>query len=201
MGTKFVEPPPFHLPSCYDDSSSTTPLIFVLSKGSDPTKSFLQFAKEKKFDKKLDSLSLGQGQGGKAEVMISNGSMRGSWVFLQNCHLYISWMPELERLAEELSPETTHKDFRLWLTSMPSAKFPVSVLQNGVKMINEPPKGLKANLKSAYFKLDDDKLNSTSKPAIWRKLLFGLRFFHAVAQERRKFGPLGWNRPCRLSST
>ena len=104
MGTKFVEPPPFHLPSCYDDSSSTTPLIFVLSKGSDPTKSFLQFAKEKKFDKKLDSLSLGQGQGGKAEVMISNGSMRGSWVFLQNCHLYISWMPELERLAEELPP-------------------------------------------------------------------------------------------------
>ena len=84
---------------------------------------------------------------------------------------------------------------------MPSAKFPVSVLQNGVKMINEPPKGLKANLKSAYFKLDDEKLRSTSKPAIWRKLLFGLRFFHAVAQERRKFGPLGWNRPCQYPLT
>ena len=145
---RFIEPPPFNLANCYKDSSNLTPLVFILSKGSDPTKAFNIFCTEMKFHKKVQSLSLGQGQGPKATTMIEDASQKGTWVYLQNCHLFVSWLINLEVLCDNLTPEKTHRDFRLWLTSMPCAQFPVSILQNGVKMTNEPPKGLKANLKA-----------------------------------------------------
>merc|ERR1719310_1037147 len=144
------------------------------------------------------AVSLGQGQGPKAEAAIKDGKENGMWVILQNCHLSVSWMPMLEKICEELDPETLAPDFRLWLTAMPSKEFPVTVLQNGMKMTVEPPKGLKSNLLRAFGALDEEWYNdagNTSKECqkAFRKMVFGLFFFHALIQERCNFGPLGWN--------
>ena len=95
MGERFIISPTFDLNKCYKDSTIQTPLIFVLSAGSDPVADFLKFAEESGMGKRIDSISLGQGQGKKAKALVEQGYAKGLWVLLQNCHLSISWMPEL----------------------------------------------------------------------------------------------------------
>lgn len=207
LGQKYIEPPPFDLEKCYSDSRPDTPLIFVLTPGSDPTLTLLQFAatQEKSLENGLvKAISLGQGQGPKAEAMIKEGMEQGAYVLLQNCHLASSWMPKLEMVCDMFDPKSMHKEFRLWLTSYPSEQFPISILQNGVKMTNEPPKGLKANVIGSFNLTpicEPEFFDGCNKPLKWKKLLYNLCFFHAFIQERRAFGPIGWNIPYEFNES
>jgi dynein heavy chain len=66
----------------YADTDVKTPLIFVLSQGADPTSQLIKFAKDKNFSEKLNVISLGQGQGPKAELLIKTSKKTGEWVML-----------------------------------------------------------------------------------------------------------------------
>ena len=199
MGQRFVEPPPFDLKMSYEDSSPVAPLIFILSPGADPNAALIAFADS--FGIKLESLSLGQGQGPIASRMIDDALDRGSWVVLQNCHLSPSWMGALEAKVEAFDMERASPTFRLWLTSYPSDKFPVAILQNGVKMTLQPPKGIRANMLNTYINLEESYFSSCHQARSLKKLHFGLAFFHAAVQERRKFGPLGFNIPYEFTES
>merc|ERR1719160_491082 len=127
--------------------------------------------------------------------MIEEATGRGGWVLLCNCHLCLSWMPELERIFEQMVPESVHKEFRLWLTAAPSTAIPRQVLQRAVKMTNAAPKGIRANLYRTYAQMDDNALEGCKYPQAFRRLLFGFCMFHAIVLERRRFGAIGWNIP------
>lgn len=140
----------------------------------------------------MRTISLGQGQGPRAEECIAEARIKGYWVLLQNCHLYPSWMPVLKDICEQLEIKTkgvskTNPAFRLWLTSYPSESFPATVLQNGIKMTNEAPKSLKANMLSSY-KLELITKHATpwlqdsnnDKTKVFKKLVYSLCMFHAI---------------------
>ncbi|KAA6399562.1 MAG: putative Dynein heavy chain, partial [Streblomastix strix] len=219
LGTFYSDPPPFDIKETFASSDSATPVVFILSPGTDPASMLRQFAAESGSAEKLVLKSLGQGQGPITERLIEKGKEEGLWVCLQNCHLCTSWMPSLDAIVEKLSAgssgapatkqQTTggkrgkeiiksdyvHPDFRLFLTSMPSKAFPVAVLQTSIKVTNEPPRGLRVNLQRSMMSFAEhfDDHPDPLQRVVWKRLLFGLGFFHAVIQERRKYGPLGWN--------
>jgi dynein heavy chain len=210
MGREFVETAAVKMTEVYEDTDYKTPVVFVLSTGADPTGLLLQLAKVRGWSERIEIVSLGQGQGPVAQRLIEAAVKTGDWVCLQNCHLASSWMNDLDGLCSQLNDPNSrlspvNDDFRLFLTSMPTKTFPIPILQNSVKVTTEPPKGLKANMRRSMLLLQDwtdfDECKGVNGINAWKKLAFGVCFFHAIIQERRKFGPLGWNIPYEFNDS
>lgn len=61
IGRQFIENPPVTFHSLYEDMTKVTPLVLVLSPGSDPMGAFVRFAKEMDMQDNYQAISLGQG--------------------------------------------------------------------------------------------------------------------------------------------
>lgn len=190
LGTDFLEASVLDLEAMLDESESRVPLICLLSTGSDPSGQIEAMAKAR--GQEYRNLALGQGQEETARKMITDAVQGGHWLMLQNCHLCINFCDEIMQSViemEEISPA-----FRLWITTEGNPKFPIGLLQMSLKYTNEPPQGIRASLKRTYADISQDTLDYSNHPA-WPTMLYAVAFLHTIVQERRKFGPIGWNIP------
>ncbi|XP_025789014.1 dynein heavy chain 10, axonemal [Puma concolor] len=191
MGEKYVQPPMISFEAIFEQSTPTSPIVFILSPGSDPAGDLMKLAERSGFGgNRLKFLAMGQGQEKLALQLLETAVARGQWLMLQNCHLLVRWLKDLEKSLERISKP--HPDFRLWLTTDPTRGFPIGILQKSLKVVTEPPNGLKLNMRATYFKISPDMLEQCPHPA-FKSLVYVLAFFHAVVLERRKFGKIGWN--------
>ncbi|KAH8257767.1 hypothetical protein KR038_000855 [Drosophila bunnanda] len=190
MDEFYIMPPVVSFTAIYEQTTSTIPVCFVLSAGSDPTNDLIKLADAIVGMSNFCHISLGQGQEKAALGLLDMAIKQGMWLMLQNGHLLIRFVRELEKYLDRM--ENPHPDFRLWITTDPTPTFPIGILQKSLKVVTEPPNGLKLNLRSTYFKVRQERLESCSNPA-FRPLVYVLAFFHAVVQERRKYDKLGWN--------
>jgi len=190
LGARYAEAVLLDMEQIWSESTPRIPLVGLLSMGSDPTAAIQQLAKHMKLE--CRDVSMGQGQEVHARKLVQTFQVSGGWVLLQNCHLALDFLKELLDMVTET--ESVHESFRLWITTEVHPMFPINFLQASIKYTNEPPQGLKAGIKRTFTGISQDQLD-ISNTAQWKPMLYGVAFLHSVVQERRKFGPLGWNIP------
>ncbi|CAF1004056.1 unnamed protein product, partial [Didymodactylos carnosus] len=201
LGKQFVENRAVPFTKSYDETTPSTPVFFILSPGVDPIKDVEALGKKLGFSSNLKTfhnISLGQGQQVIAEEAMDIASKEGHWVVLQNIHLVAKWLPQLEKKLEQCA-ENSHEKFRMFVSAEPAGDpaahcIPQGILESAVKITNEPPTGMQANLHKALDLFNQDTLEMCAKETEFKSILFALCYFHAVVAERRKFGAQGWNR-------
>lgn len=200
MGSKYVETRTLPFSDSYKESTSSTPLFFILSPGVDPLTEVERLGKKLMFSTDFDNfhnISLGQGQEQVAEAVLELATVKGHWVILQNIHLVAKWLPILEKKIED-TLDQANDNFRLFISAEAAVSsdfhiIPQGILEESIKITNESPTGMKANLHRALDNFTQDMLEHCTKETEFKSILFALCYFHAVVSERRKFGSQGWN--------
>uniref|UniRef100_A0A8C6JKW0 Dynein axonemal heavy chain 17 n=1 Tax=Melopsittacus undulatus TaxID=13146 RepID=A0A8C6JKW0_MELUD len=201
LGSKYVVGRSLDFATTFEESGPATPMFFILSPGVDPLKDVEKQGKKLGYtfnNRNFHNVSLGQGQEVVAEQALDLAAKEGHWVILQNIHLVAKWLSSLEKKLEQHS-EGSHQDFRVFISAEPAPSFeshiiPQGILENSIKITNEAPTGMHANLHKALDNFNQDTLEMCTREHEFKSILFALCYFHAVVAERRKFGPQGWNR-------
>jgi dynein heavy chain, axonemal len=181
------------LDNCLADSTPTVPIYFILSPGANVMGDLDYLANKYGFvpGDTYHNVSMGQGQDVIAMRNLEMAHRQGHWVVLNNVHLMPRWLIDLEKKLDEFALEGSNKKFRLFLSSDAANSIPIGLLNRCIKITNEPPAGLKANIKRAFASLNKESFEDFDSKM--KSILFGLCHFHAVMLERKQYGPMGFN--------
>lgn len=197
LGVEFLEPPLFNLSAAFVESTCCNPLLFLLPADFDPMPHIFRLADNQLIDRnRLVWLSLGEQQSSQIMKCIDDGIKNGNWIILHNCHLAENWMPALERICENLAPDSTHADFRLWLTTETVTFFPLTVSHNCIKLTSGRPKQRRANILTSFTTepiCNDEWFNAKRNANSFKTFLYSVCIMHVAIQERRRYGTVGWN--------
>jgi len=87
MDEFYIMPPVVSFTAIFEQTSSTIPVCFVLSAGSDPTNDLIKLADSIVGMSNFCHISLGQGQEKAALRLLDGAIKQGMWLMLQNGHL------------------------------------------------------------------------------------------------------------------
>lgn len=200
MGKEYVDQQSFNMQSTYAETNRMTAILFVLFPGVDPTPDVEKIGASLGFSiakGNFVNISMGQGQENIAKNALFDAAKKGTWIMLQNLHLMQSWLYGLNGLEGfmETVNASAHPNFRCFFSSEapPIADMviiPESILQSCLKVANEAPQDLKANLRRAYSHFSEEFIVRApeSKRNEFKAILFGTCFFHSLVLGRKKFG-------------
>ena len=219
LGPTYTEVPPFDLAQIVAEEAAAeerTPVLFLLTAGSDPTHLVEALAKKKR--RNVSLLSLGQGQEPAAIALLNACAANGDWAVFQNCHLSPAFLRHLQGWTEQHAVTANaaapahglstgyaggkalndHAEFRLFLGSEPTDSMPLSLLQRCLVLTDEPPTGTAATIGKVLNLVPQDVWDASHR-ADWRACVYALCFYHTTVLERRKYGVKGWTAPYQFS--
>jgi dynein heavy chain len=197
LGAEFTQAGVIDFISVAAEVRPATPILFLLSAGTDPSQQIEVAARKKRI--KLTIVSMGQGQEAAAKSAILSSSVSGGWVLLQNGHLGLPLRFEINSLLHQSDSGELSAEFRLWITTPPHPDFPISLLHSAIKVTNQPPTGIQAGMRRTlqvgYSQYDEkfslanfrnqsitqDFFDTVSMPE-WRPLIFAMCFLHSLVQ-------------------
>ena len=125
LGEEFMNPVTDQIGDVWEETEPSKPVLYLLAPGSDPTGTIDELARKKRIP--TSKVSMGEEQEIIAKKHIDDAMRDGFWVILNNCHLSLEFMAEMEEILNPKGKEI-HEVFRLFITCEPNANFPLGLL-------------------------------------------------------------------------